>query len=93
MAPSNARIASLPLRARVRVAGEVTAARVVPKAGSPWLELTVDDGSGYFVAMYTGRRSIPGIKPGRVVEFVGVLREEGGRKMMLNPTYTIRPDV
>lgn len=76
----------------MKVTGEITATRVVPRASSPWLELTVDDGSGSFIAMYTGRRSIPGIHPGRVAEFNGVLRDERGRRVMLNPAYTLVAD-
>ena len=87
LAPAEQRIALLPSRTRVTITGEVTAARVVPRASSPWLELTVDDGTGSFVAMYTGRRSIPGLRPSRVVEFEGVLRDEKGRRVMLNPAY------
>ena len=86
------RIGSLPNRVRVKVVGEVTATRVVPRASSSWLELTVDDGSGFVIAMYTGRRSIPGLQPGRLAEFEGVVRDEGGRRVMLNPAYTLLAD-
>lgn len=82
-------IARLPDRARVALTGEVTSARVVPRAESPWLELTVDDGSGSIVAVFTGRRSIEGVAPGRVVEFAGVLREDHGRRVMMNPVYRL----
>ena len=92
LAPDEPRIHSLPVRRRVRVVGEITAARVVPRASTQWLELTVDDGSGSIIAMYTGRRRIPGLQPGRVIEFEGVLRHERGRRVMLNPLYTLRPD-
>jgi amino acid transporter len=92
LAPDRARIATLPARARVTVTGEVTATRVVPRDAGPWLELTVDDGSGSIIATFTGRRSIPGIQPGRVVEFNGVLRKEGGRTVMLNPMYTLHAE-
>ena len=61
-------------------------------ADSPWLELTVDDGSGSFVAIFFGRRSIPGLQPGRLARFEGVLGEERGRKVMLNPLYGLLLD-
>ena len=92
VAPDDPRISTVPTRSRVKVTGEITSSRVVPRANSPWLELTVDDGSGSFIAMYTGRRSIPGMSPGRVAEFEGVLREERGRRVMLNPAYTLFVD-
>jgi amino acid transporter len=91
IAPADGRIASLPERIPVAVVGEVTATRVVPRASSPWLELTVDDGSGTIVALYTGRRSIPGIEPGRLVRFEGVLGREQARLVMRNPAYTLVP--
>ncbi|MGH9023998.1 MAG: hypothetical protein ACRDV9_13020, partial [Acidimicrobiia bacterium] len=92
LAPQDPRISTLPMRSRIKVTGEVTGTRVVPRASSQWLELTVDDGSGFFIAVYTGRRSIPGMHPGRVAEFDGVLREDGDRKVMLNPVYTLVAD-
>lgn len=92
IAADDTRIASLPVRKRVRVVGEITATRVVPRVDTQWLELTVDDGSGSIIATYTGRRAVPGMHPGRVVEFEGVLREERGRRVMLNPAYTLLPD-
>jgi amino acid transporter len=92
LAPDAPRIASLPTRSRVRTTGEITEARVVPRATSPWLELTVDDGTGSFVALFTGRRSIPGVHPGRVLALDGVLGEEHGRRVMMNPTYTLLAD-
>ena len=86
--PDGTRIADVALRRRVEVTGEITATRVVPRNASPWLELTIEDGSGSFVAIYTGRRSIPGLAPGRVVTFEGVLGDQHGRRVMMNPGYT-----
>ena len=39
----------LPLRTPVRVAGEVTSLRIVPRAGAPAVEITVRDGRGALV--------------------------------------------
>ena len=89
IAANDERIASFGSRRQAKVIGEITSVQVVPNQSSPWLELTVDDGSGSFVAMYTGRRSIPGMQPGRVAEFAGVLRDDRGRRVMLNPAYTL----
>jgi hypothetical protein len=44
------------------------------------------------MAMNPGRRAIAGMQPGRLAEFEGVLREERGRKVMLNPAYTLLAD-
>jgi amino acid transporter len=85
-------IAGISGRVPVRVTGEITSARVVPRRSSPWLELTVDDGTGTLVAIYTGRRAIVGLEPGRVVVLEGVVREEGANRTMLNPAYTLVPE-
>jgi len=82
-------ISGSPLREPVRVGGEVTAMQVVPRAGSPSLEVTISDGSGRVVGVFTGRRKINGIEPGRGVLFEGVARKEHGRVLMLNPAYTL----
>ena len=86
-----AAICNCPRRKRVRVTGEVKALRVVPRAGSPWLEAVVDDGTGQAVAMFTGRRRIRGVDPGRGIVLEGVARNERGRITMMNPTYTLLP--
>jgi hypothetical protein len=62
---------------------------VVPKAGSPWLEVTIDDGSGSAVLIFTGRRRVPGIHPGRAVTVEGVARDEHSRLTLLNPRYSL----
>lgn len=84
-------IAHVPLRTPIELVGEVTHLRVVPRAGSPSLEVTLDDGTGTVVAVFTGRRHIAGVDPGRAVRVHGVAREERGRILMLNPEYTLLP--
>lgn len=84
-------IADVALRAPARVVGEVQGLRVVPRSGSSSLEVTVTDGSGRAVAVFLGRRSLPGVTPGRGVVLEGVPRKEGGRCVLLNPAYTLLP--
>lgn len=82
-------IAEAPLRRRTTLAGEMTSIRVVPRAGSPSLEVNVNDGTGVAVAIFTGRRSIPGITPGKGVVLEGVARKEKTRIVLLNPGYRL----
>ncbi len=82
-------IASAPLRTRIRIAGEVARLRVVPRAGSPSLEVTVDDGTGRALVVFTGRRSIAGIDPGRGLLLEGTARSERNRLVLMNPGYTL----
>ena len=87
----SADLCDCPLRCPVRVVGEVTSLRVVPRSGSPSLEVTVDDGTGSAVAVFTGRRAIRGLDPGRGVILEGVVRRERSRLTMVNPAYTLLP--
>jgi hypothetical protein len=80
-----------PFRERIRVAGEVARMRVVPRAGSPSLEVTVDDGTGRALVIFTGRRRIAGIDPGRSVVVEGTARDEHGKIVLMNPSYTLLP--
>ena len=85
-------ICDVKLREPARFGGEVQSLRVVPRAGSSSLEITVSDGSGArAVAVFLGRRSLPGLEPGRGVVLEGVPRKEGHRTVMLNPAYTLLP--
>ena len=82
-------IASAPCRVRIRIAGEVARMRVVPRAGSPSLEVTVDDGTGRALVIFTGRRRIGGVEPGRSIVLEGTARDTNGRVVLMNPAYTL----
>lgn len=83
------RINDVEARTKVLLAGEVQTVQVVPRAGSPSLEITVSDGTGRAVAVFTGRRRLGGVDCGRRVLIEGVARRERGRLLMMNPAYTI----
>jgi hypothetical protein len=78
-------------RQEFTVAGEISSTRIVPRAGSPSLEATVSDGTGSLVVVWTGRRQIPGVTPGRrlVLSGRGAPHGAGGRLMVLNPRYEL----
>ncbi len=82
-------MANAPVRIPVRLVGEVTRHRIVPRAGSPVLELTVSDGTGEIVTIFTGRLTLGGLGHGRGVEIHGVPYVERGRTVMLNPEYRL----
>lgn len=83
------RIEDVPLRRPVRVGGEVQETRIVPRAGSPSLEVAISDGSGRAYAVFTGTTRIPGLSLGRGVLIEGVARIERNRVILLNPAYTL----
>ena len=75
--------------ALVRIAGEVTRQRVVPRAGAPWLEVTISDGTGEVIAAFAGRRTVGGLDPGRGVVLEGVAHASAHHKVIFNPAYTL----
>ena len=83
-------IVDAPMRRRCRVAGTVRAVRIRPGVRVPVFEIVVDDGSGRMVGAFWGRRSIPGMEPGRLLEMEGTPREHEGERVMANPLYTLR---
>ena len=78
-------------RQEISVVGEIATMRIVPRAGSPSLEATIRDGSGSLVAVWTGRRHIAGISPGKrlVVSGRAIPEGPGRRLLVLNPRYEL----
>ena len=82
-------IEDVQVRTRVQVGGEVQGVQVVPRVGSPSLEVRVHDGTGKVTAVFTGRRSLGGMAPGRRVVLEGFVQTEGNRLVLMNPGYTL----
>jgi hypothetical protein len=82
-------IASITCRRRLTICGEVKRMRIAPRQGVPALEVVISDGTGDAVAVFTGRRSIGGIENGRAIAIEGMAREDRGRRIMMNPAYTL----
>ncbi|HZJ27180.1 MAG TPA: OB-fold nucleic acid binding domain-containing protein [Acidimicrobiia bacterium] len=76
-------------RLPVVLAGEVSSVRIVPRAGSPSLEVTVTDGTGFATGIFLGRRRIAGLTPGRRLRFRGVPARRGRVVEIFNPVYEI----
>lgn len=78
-------------RVPARIGGEITRTRIAPRSGVAAFEITVSDGTGAAVAVFTGRRYVAGLEHSRAVVLEGVARSERGRLVMLNPAYTLLP--
>lgn len=78
-------------RTPVKIAGEIRAVRIVPRAGAPALEVTVTDGRGSAVAVFLGRRKIAGLSPGRRLILKGVAGRDNTRVLLYNPEYELLP--
>ena len=76
-------------RVALRIGGEIKRLRTVPRSGVPSLDVLITDGTGEIHAVFTGRRALGGIEPGRAVVIEGVARRERGELVILNPSYTL----
>ena len=78
-------------RQEVSLVGEITSVRIVPRAGAPSLEANISDGTGSLVAVWTGRRRIAGIAPGKRLMISGRGSPIGpsGRLLFYNPRYEL----
>jgi hypothetical protein len=84
-------IADIVTRQPSRVGGEVIRTRLQPRSGVPAVEITISDGTGNVIAVFTGRRRVTGLEQGRAVLLEGVPFTERGKLMLLNPAYTLLP--
>ncbi|MFN0089247.1 MAG: OB-fold nucleic acid binding domain-containing protein [Acidimicrobiales bacterium] len=84
-------LADLAGRGPARVCGEVLSMRIVPRAGAPSLEVTIDDGTGRATAVFFGRKKVLGITPGRRLVLEGAAAPERNRVLFYNPAYDLQP--
>ncbi len=85
-------ISEIEARSEITVMGEIASMRIVPHNGSPWLEATVSDGTGHLMVMWTGRREIAGVTPGKRLMVTGraAPTRPGSRTMrLMNPAYEL----
>jgi hypothetical protein len=89
--PGAVSVVDLPPRVEGTVVGEITSLRIVPRAGSPSLEATITDGTGSLVVVWTGRRKIAGVAPGKrlVVSGRGAPHGPKNRLLIFNPSYEL----
>jgi amino acid transporter len=83
------RIADLPARRRATVAGRVRAIRVQPWGGNPAVECSLSDESGSITIVFFGRREVPGIRLGTIMQVTGVAGVHRGMNAILNPEYLL----
>ena len=70
-----------------RVIGQVVSIRIVPRGKSQWLEIVIKDGTGIINGWFFGRKSIPGMVPGAIVLFEGLVQLDEGEMTVANPYY------
>lgn len=83
--PGTVRIGEAHTRERVKIAGVIRRLTVFPMMDNESLEVVVSDGTGEVIVQFMGRRAIRGLTLGTRVVVEGVLGEQHGRVIMLNP--------
>lgn len=83
-------VAACGRRERVSVSGTLRSVTLRPRGGVPALEAELYDGTGTVSLVWLGRRRIPGIEAGRVVQASGLVCTDEGRRVLFNPRYELR---
>ena len=85
-------IAEVRWRQRVVVRGTVRSMRVRPWAeGVSTLEATLVDETGGVTLVFLGRKRIAGLRLGTALEAEGMVGENRGRLVIINPVYRLQP--
>lgn len=87
-------IAQVVPRTRVRVAGVLRSVTFAPRSSTTALRAELFDGTASLDLVWTGRREVPGITPGRRLLAGGMAsRDEPGRPRLVlhNPEYDLLP--
>ncbi len=83
------RISAARDREFVTLRGSVTALKMEPRGGTPWLEATFSDGPETITLIWMGRREIPGITAGRELTVEGRVLVVDGERRIYNPRYSL----
>lgn len=73
-------------RQRAVLSGSVRAVRDRGNP-APCCDAVLDDGTGTITLRWVGRRSVPGVGPGRAVRVEGTVLDQHGLLVLLNPLY------
>jgi amino acid transporter len=83
------RIGEITWRKRAQVQGRVTAIRMAPRGAAPVLEVEIWDETGGVSLQFLGRREIAGLEVGSQLRAEGMVGEEEGSMVILNPSYEL----
>jgi len=89
--PQTQRINQCRPGARIEVVGTVRSISIYPSLKTPSLQIELYDGSGVVTIIWMGRRTIPGIVPGRAMKVCGRLTCNTESPTIYNPRYELRP--
>ncbi|MEO0010732.1 MAG: hypothetical protein RIQ39_321, partial [Actinomycetota bacterium] len=82
-------IGKIEWRKRAHVQGRVTSISTAPRGSAPTLQVEVWDETGGVTLNFLGRRDIAGLEVGMEVRAEGMVGEEDGSLVILNPSYEL----
>ena len=82
-------IGKIEWRKRAHVQGRVTSISTAPRGSAPTLQVEVWDETGGVTLNFLGRRDIAGLEVGMEVRAEGMVGEEEGTLVILNPSYEL----
>jgi RecG-like helicase len=85
-------IGKIEWRKRAHVQGRVTSLSTAPRGSAPTLQVEVWDETGGITLNFLGRREIAGLEVGMEIRAEGMVGEEDGSLVILNPSYELVVD-
>jgi hypothetical protein len=82
-------IGKIEWRKRAQVQGRVTSIKAAPRGSAPVLEVEIWDETGGVALQFLGRREIAGLEVGSQLRAEGMVGEEEGSMVILNPSYEL----
>jgi len=82
-------IGNIEWRKRAQVQGRVTSIKTAPRGSAPTLEVEIWDETGGVSLHFLGRRAIAGLEVGSQLRAEGMVGEEEGSMVILNPSYEL----
>jgi RecG-like helicase len=82
-------ISSITWRKRAHVQGKVNSIKSAPSDSSPLVEVEIWDEGGGVTLQFLGRREISGLEVGSQMRAEGMVGENNGQLVILNPSYEI----
>ena len=82
-------ISEIQWRERAQVQGRVTSIKPAPRGDAPGLQVEIWDETGGVSLQFLGRREIAGLEVGSQMRAEGMVGEEEGALVILNPSYEL----
>ena len=82
-------IGNITWRKRAHVQGRVNSIKSAPSDSTPFVEVEVWDETGGVTLQFLGRREITGLEVGAQLRAEGMVGENNGQLIILNPSYEI----